>query len=104
MLKNTLGNSFLSQQEVGEILSVSARLRYILAQHYQVHLAEIVSVHLDTVNHKLDIDTQTHKLRFKAKGTKHVLRTDPVDGHLVMTLDPALAQGIYTILDEFGQP
>ena len=102
MIRNALGISYLCQKEIGEILSASARLRYILAQHYQVQDAEIISIQIDTANHKLDIDTPNQKLRFKAKGTEYILRTDPVNGHFVMTHDPVLAQGIYTIIDDFG--
>ena len=103
MLKNTLGTSYTSPQEIDQILSLSARLRYMLSEQYHLQSAEIISIHIDGANHKLDIDTESRTISFKVKGTRNVLLTDPEREQLIMSLDPALAQGLYEIIEEFGQ-
>ena len=102
MIKNTLGSVYTSPEKISEILQLSSRLRYMLSQHYHVQVDDIVSILIDGPNHKIDIQTKTTQLRFKSKGTQNVLLPDPERGHLMMTLDPNLAQSIYEIIEDFG--
>ena len=76
------------------------RLRYILSEHYHVEADEIMAIHIDRANRKLDIATEMRTLRFKPKGTRSVMLSDPDCDQLMITLDPALAQGIFEILEE----
>ena len=103
MIKNTLGSSYTSPDEISEVLRNSSRLRYILSQHYHVQADDIVSILIDGTNHKIDVQTKNTLLRFKFKGTQNVVLPDPKSGHLKMTLDPALAQGIYEIIEDFDR-
>ena len=103
MIKNTLGSSYTSPDEISEILNLSPRLSYLLSQHYKVQTDEILSILIDGSNHKIDITTETDQLRFKSKGTQHVLLPDAERGHLTMTIDPALAQGISEIIADFDR-
>ena len=103
MIKSTLGSSYTSPDEISEILRNSSRLRYILSQHYHVQADDIVSILIDGTNHKIDVQTKDTLLRFKSKGTQNVVLPDPESGHLKMTLDPALAQGIYEMIEDFDR-
>ena len=103
MLKNTLGSSYTSPEEIDQILSLSARLRYVLSEHYHLQSAEILSIHIDGANHKVDINAGSRDIRFKVKGTRSVLLSAPEREQLIMTLDPALAQGLHEIIEDFGR-
>ena len=88
----------LSEKEA--ILALSSRLKYLLNETYQV--TEIESIRVDGDNGKLDVNTSERTFRFKVKGVRHVLVPQLGQPGLTMTLDPALAQGIYNIVEEFG--
>jgi len=64
-------------------------------------IADITSVILDGDNFKIDVYVGSELFRFKAKGTEYVLVKDPEQGIMKMEFDPAMAQSIYRIIDEF---
>ena len=82
-------------------MRTSPRLKYILEEYYSI--SEIESIYVDGENCKVDVNTPDRMLRFKAKGTQSVLVPNPEQDGVRMTMDPALAQGIYNIVDEFGK-
>jgi len=94
-------NLYQVKEEIQRIINVSQRLKYLIQEKYLV--SEIESIRVDGDNNKVDLHTPKRVLRFKAKGPQHVLLMKPDEEGLIMTLDPALAQGIYNIVDEFGQ-
>ena len=102
MLKNILGSTYTSPEEIDQILSLSARLRYMLSEHYHIQTSEIISIHIDGANHKVDINMGSRRIRFKVKGTRSVLLTDPEREQLMMSLDPVLAQSLHEIIEDFG--
>ena len=87
-------------ETIARILAISSRLKYLLKVTLQIDLSTISSIRIDSDNVKIDIHTD-RLFRFKAKGLQHVLLPDPETGSLKMDFDPALAQGIYAIVDEF---
>ncbi|WP_242038990.1 hypothetical protein [Anabaena lutea] len=68
---------------------------------YKISPEDIISVRVDGDNFKIDVNTETEMFRFKAKGLDSVIMKDVKTGILQLTFDPALAQGIYNIVDEY---
>ena len=85
------------------ILALSPRLKYILLQNHSIDIDGIASIRVDGDNYKIDINLTDSMLRFKAKSLTHALIPHPSSGGLTMVMDPALAQGIYNIVDDFGR-
>ena len=77
-------------------------MKYLLTSTYQLSLDDIISICVDGDNFKIDIETETDTFRFKPQGTENVIRKNPELGILQPTLDPALAQAIYNIVDEYA--
>lgn len=93
---------FDSPDQIRAIVQHSSRLRYLLTATYGVNLEALEAIRVDGDNIKIDVHpTEGPMLRFKAKGLQHVLRRDPDKGIMTMELDPALAQALYSIVDEF---
>ncbi len=93
--------SFSDRSQINEIINTSSRLKYLLIFIYKVAINDIISVRVDGDNFKLDIYTKKDMLRFKAKGLENVIMKNPDNNILQLTFDPALAQGIYKIVDEY---
>ncbi len=94
--------SFIDKTKIIEIIETSSRLKYLLLSTYQISLDDIDSIRVDGDNYKIDINTDTDTLRFKSQGLENVLMKNPETGILQLTLDPALAQAIYNIVDEYA--
>ncbi|AFZ27444.1 hypothetical protein Cylst_5428 [Cylindrospermum stagnale PCC 7417] len=95
--------SFTDKSKIAEIINTSPRLKYLLAFTYQISLDDIVSIRVDGDNFKVDVNTKTDMFRFKPKGIENVIMKNPEIGILQLQFDPALAQGIYNIVDEYVQ-
>jgi hypothetical protein len=95
--------SYTDRAKIDAILAESSRLRYLLTETYGVKPAEITSIRVDGDNIKVDVNVGPRMLRFKAKGTENALVPDPSAGGVKMTFDPALAQALYNLVDEFGR-
>ncbi|MBD2628017.1 hypothetical protein [Trichormus variabilis] len=93
--------SFTDKSKIVEIINTSSRLKYLIVFTYQIPLEDIVSVRVDGYNFKIDVNTETEMFRFKAKGVDSVIMKNIELGILQLTFDPALAQGIYNIVDEY---
>lgn len=93
--------SFSDRSQINEIINTSSRLKYLLIFIYKIAINDIISVRVDGDNFKLDIYTKKDMLRFKAKGLENVIMKNPDNNILQLTFDPALAQGIYKIVDEY---
>jgi hypothetical protein len=93
--------TFTDKNQITEIINTSNRLKYLILFTYQVPIEDIVSVRVDGDNFKIDVETEEETLRFKAKDLDNVIMKDIETGILQLKLDPALAQGIYHIVDEF---
>jgi hypothetical protein len=93
--------SFTDKNKIAEIINTSKRLKYIILFTYKISLEDIISVRVDGDNFKVDVNTETEMFRFKAKGLDSVIIKDVETGILQLTFDPALAQGIYNIVDEY---
>ncbi|TYQ30545.1 hypothetical protein [Pseudanabaena sp. UWO310] len=94
--------SFTDRDKIYEVIDTSSRLKYLLKFTYQLSLDDIVSVRVDGDNFKVDINTEKDMLRFKPQGIENVIMKNPETGILQLTFDPALAQAIYNIVDEYG--
>ncbi len=94
--------SFTDKIKIEEIIDTSSRLKYLLKSAYQISLEEIVSIRVDGDNYKIDVNTEMETFRFKAQGLENVIMKNPELGILQLTLDPALAQAIYHIVDEYA--
>jgi hypothetical protein len=94
--------SYEERNRIDAILSESSRLTFVLIDKYKVQPSEITSIRVDSDNFKIDVRVGEEVLRFKAKGTDSVIMKDPEAGILKLTFDPALAQGVYNIVDEFA--
>lgn len=95
--------SFTDKSKIVEIINTSSRLKYLIVFTYQIPLEDIVSVRVDGYNFKIDVNTETEMFRFKAKGVDSVIMKNIELGILQLTFDPALAQGIYNIVDEYAE-
>ena len=93
---------YTEQSKITEILGISSRLRFVLNTHYGTSLGDIICIYIDQENKKLDIQHTHRTLRFKAKGVEFVLQANPQGDGVVLNHDPALTQGIYEILADFG--
>ena len=92
-----------SPATIADILSLSSRLRYLLQTTYNLATEDILSVRVDGDNFKLDVYyAETAMFRFKAKGLDNVIMTNPETGVMTLELDPALAQGIYRIVEDYA--
>jgi len=91
--------TFTDPSRVATILGDSSRLRYVLTTAHGISVDTVTELRLDGDNTKIDVCVGDRMVRFKARGTQHVLATQP-GGGMAMTLDPALAQAIYTLIDE----
>jgi len=89
--------TFDSPEQMAEILGESARLRYVLDTHHHIAPADVTAIRIDGDNRKIDIWAGERMVRFKARGTQHVLGTQP-GGGMAMALDPALAQAIHELM------
>jgi hypothetical protein len=87
--------------KIQEIIYESSRLRYLLSDRYKLPIAEINSIRLDSDNFKIDLYTKDTFFRFKAKGLENVLVTNPDTQSMDLQFDPALAQAVYRIIEEF---
>ncbi|MBD2695193.1 hypothetical protein [Anabaena catenula] len=94
--------SFTDKSKIVEIINTSSRLKYLIVFTYKIPLEDIVSVRVDGYNFKIDVNTETEMFRFKAKGVDSVIMKNIELGILQLTFDPALAQGIYNIVDEYA--
>ncbi|PZO43426.1 MAG: hypothetical protein DCF19_05650 [Pseudanabaena frigida] len=94
--------SFSDRDKIIEIINTSSRLKYLLKFTYQISLDDIVSIRVDGDNFKVDINTETTMFRFKPQGLEDVIMKNPETGILQLTFDPALAQAIYNIVDEYA--
>ncbi|NJL91093.1 MAG: hypothetical protein HC916_15880 [Coleofasciculaceae cyanobacterium SM2_1_6] len=92
---------FTDNNKIQEIINTSSRLKYLLKFAYQIPLDSIVSIRVDSDNMKIDVNTDSETFRFKAKGLDSVIMKNPELGIMQLTLDPALAQAVYNIIDEF---
>ena len=88
--------------KINEIINTSSRLKYLLNSTYQISIDDIVSVRIDSDNFKVDVNTEMETFRFKPQGLENVIMKNIETGILQLTFDPALAQGIYNIIDEFS--
>ncbi|WP_071190741.1 hypothetical protein [Trichormus sp. NMC-1] len=93
--------SFTDKNKIAEIINTSNRLKYIILFTYKISLEDIISVRVDGDNFEVDVNTETEMFRFKTKGLDSVIMKDVETGILQLTFDPALAQGIYNIVDEY---
>lgn len=91
-----------NRDKIVEIINESSRLRYLLTNHYKLSSEDIVAIRVDGDNHKIDVKTASVQLRFKAKGVENVLLKDPASGIMKLTFDPALAQAIYEITNDYA--
>jgi hypothetical protein len=94
--------SFTDRDKIREVIDTSSRLKYLLKFTYQLSLDDIVSVRVDGDNFKVDINTEEDTLRFKSQGEEHVIMKNLETGSPQLTFDPALAQAIYNIVDEYA--
>jgi hypothetical protein len=94
-------SSFDDKDKITQIINSSSRLKYLLMFLYNIPLDDIISVRVDGDNLKVDISTATEMLRFKPQNLEHVVMKNPEIGVAQVTFDPALAQGIYEIIDEY---
>lgn len=94
--------NFDDSVKIQEILESSSRLRYLVTHTHGLGVEDITSIRIDGDNYKLDVNTATKMLRFKAKGTDRVLAPNAETGNLEMLFDPALAQAIYGIVEDFA--
>ena len=95
--------SYTDKGKINAIIALSNRLKYLLMEKYKIDLDTITSIRVDGDNDKIDVHVGEEYYRFKAKGIHDVLMKDPEKGIMVMELDPALAQGIYEIVDDFAR-
>lgn len=95
-------NSYEEQTKIREIISTSNRLNFVLSDKFKVTPNEITSIQVDGDNFKVDIFSKEILYRFKAKGTDSVAMKDIETGGMKMAFDPALAQGIYEICEDFA--
>ncbi|MFM6137713.1 MAG: hypothetical protein ACKO3K_03070 [Cuspidothrix sp.] len=93
--------TFSDKNKITEIINTSSRLKYLIKFTYQISLEDIVSVRIDGNNFKIDVETETEMFRFKAKGLDNVIMKDVETGIMQLKFDPALAQAIYNIVDEY---
>jgi hypothetical protein len=93
---------FEDPDTIGAVVDTSSRLKYLLTSTYGIGLDEIEAIRVDGDNFKIDVHAAGQMLRFKAKGLDHVLAKNPESGALELKLDPALAQAIYNIVDDFA--
>ncbi|HLO50467.1 MAG TPA: hypothetical protein VK211_18770 [Kamptonema sp.] len=93
--------SFTNEERIGEIINRSSRLKYILTFTYKISLDDVISVRVDGDNFKIDVNTEAEIFRFKAQGVENVIMKNPKSRILELTFDPALAQAIYNIIDEY---
>ncbi|MBD3885791.1 hypothetical protein IFO70_29185 [Phormidium tenue FACHB-886] len=94
--------SFTDKSKITEIINTSSRLKYLLKFRYELSLDDIVSVRVDGHNFKVDVITETDMFRFKAKDMEHVILKNPEHDVLQSVFDPALAQAIYHLIDEYA--
>lgn len=96
-------NVFNEASKIAEIVSESSRLRYLLSFTYGMDLTKIEKIRVDGDNIKVDVWYEGRMYRFKAKGTTNALKPKVEDPScLEMVMDPALAQGLYNLVDEFA--
>ncbi|MBK8399049.1 MAG: hypothetical protein IPL26_27900 [Leptospiraceae bacterium] len=87
--------------KIQEIIYESSRLRYLLSDRYKLPISNIQAVRLDSDNYKIDLYTKETYYRFKANGLENVLTTNPDTMSMDLQFDPALAQAVYRIIEEF---
>jgi len=93
---------FEDMDKIQEILGMASRLKTVLKEKYKILPQDISSLKIDGDNFKIDISTKKGAMiRIKAKGTDTVLASNPDNGTMVMQQDPALAQCLFRISDEF---
>ncbi len=95
--------SYDARDKIDAILEESGRLRFLLSDTYGVTGDQITKIRVDGDNVKVDVWIGERMLRFKAKGTDRALRLNPDSGVMEMVFDPALAQGLYNLVDEFAR-
>ncbi|MBK6608501.1 MAG: hypothetical protein IPQ05_21395 [Leptospiraceae bacterium] len=88
---------------IRDIIYESSRLRFLLAETFRLPLEEISAIRLDSDNFKIDIYTKVTYFRFKPKGLENILVTNPETRAMELQFDPALAQAVYRIIEEFIQ-
>lgn len=91
--------TFEAPARIAEILGDSYRLRYVLTNAHGIQVDDVTALRLDGDNTKIDVWVGDRMVRFKARGTQHVLATRP-SGGMAMELDPALAQAIYALVHD----
>ena len=94
--------SFTNREKIQEIINTSSRLKYLLTFTYKISLDDIVSVRVDGDNFKIDVNTEEDMFRFKAKSVDNVIMKNPESEIMELKFDPALAQAIYNIVDEYA--
>ncbi|NJL15036.1 MAG: hypothetical protein HC913_19905 [Microscillaceae bacterium] len=94
--------SFEDQEKIKEILKTYSRVHYLVTQEYGIPLEAVLSVRVDGENGKIDVNTADTMLRFKAKGSENALVSDPETGGMKMVFDPALAQAIFEIIQDYA--
>lgn len=87
---------------IQEIIYESSRLRSLIAEIFKLEIKDISSIRLDSDNYKIDIYTNETYFRLKPKGQEDILLTNPETRILEMHFDPALAQAVYRIINEFS--
>ena len=87
---------------IQEIIYESSRLRSLIAEIFKLEIKDISSIRLDSDNYKIDIYTNETYFRLKPKGQEDILLTNPETRIFFFFFDPALAQAIYRIINEFS--
>ena len=92
---------FTNREKIQEIINTSSRLKYLLNFTYKISIDGIVSVRVDGDNFKIDVNTEADMFRFKAKSLDNVIIKNPESKIMELKFDPALAQAIDNIVDEY---
>ena len=95
--------SYQDRERIEAILAESGRVRYLLTSTYGVEPEAITKIRVDGDNVKVDVWVGERMIRFKAKGTDRALRLNPDTDVMEMVFDPALAQALYNLVDEFAR-
>lgn len=93
--------TFDKSEKVNQIIQTSSRLNYLLNFTYRILPTHIISIRVDGDNMKIDVNTIDNMYRFKCLDIENVLLKDADSGVMRGVFDPALAQGILNIIDEF---
>ncbi|MCS6813620.1 MAG: hypothetical protein NZ772_08635 [Cyanobacteria bacterium] len=87
---------------LADILSFSSRPRYLLQATYNITPENITSLQVDSDNYKIDVHTEAETFRFKAQSLENVIMKNSETGEMSLEFDPALAQGICSIIEDYA--